>query len=96
MRKLAQAAVRHVLAADRNPVLRLVELAYDPTVSAETQVAAASAAAPFLFPKKSLEMTATLALDHPDAATIIDRLLRQCASLKPQNTIEALPLETVE
>ena len=90
MKKLANGVVRDVLASDRNPVLRLVEIAYDPSVDVMVQVQAASAACPYLFPRKSLDVTATVALDHPNASAIVDKLLRRFASLpQPSPLIEA-------
>jgi hypothetical protein len=95
---LAQRVVREVLACDRNPVLRLVEIAYDPKVPVDTQVAAAAAACPYLFPRKSLDVTATVALDHPNASAIVDKLLRRFASLPQHDTIDmpAMPQAAAE
>ena len=87
MKALANAVVRNVLAADRNPVLRLVEIGYDPAVPVEVQVSACAAAAPYLFPRKSLDVTATVALDAPNANAnananaIVEKLLGRLARL---------------
>ena len=90
MKALANAVVRNVLAADRNPVLRLVEIGYDPAVPVEVQVSACAAAAPYLFPRKSLDVTATVALDAPNANAIVEKLLGRLARLPIGNhpTIE--------
>lgn len=78
IRELASERVREVLATASDPLAILVEIANDRTVDVKLRVMAASAAAPFIFPKLSAAVVATVpAGEREDTAALVDRLMHR-------------------
>ena len=76
---------------ERNPLTRLLEIAYDPNASLELQFQAAHALAPFCAPRLSAAVVAAVpAGAQNDSAGVIDRILGRIAKREQvqQQTIE--------
>ena len=76
----ARTVVRSIMDEDRNPLTRLLEIAYDPAAPLELQFQAAHALAPFCAPRLSAAVVAAVpAGASNDHAVIIDRILGKIA-----------------
>ena len=90
IREMAQARVREVLTTAQDPLAVLVEIANDTSVDAQVRVTAATAAAPFMFPRLSAAVVATApATARDDTAGLVERLMQRFAKLAP-------PVPTIE
>jgi len=97
MREMAQARVREVLTTANDPLAVLIEVANDRKVDVQIRVAAASVAAPYMFPRLSAVVVASApATAKDDTAHLVERLMTRFARLAPPvPTIEAaLPSRT--
>lgn len=94
IRDMAQARVREVLTTAQDPLAVLVEIANDASVDVQVRVTAATAAAPFMFPRLSASVVATApASARDDTAGLVDRLMQRFARMAPAlTTIEADPV----
>jgi hypothetical protein len=81
------------MSEDRNPLTRLLEIAYDPAAPLELQFQAAHALAPFCAPRLSAAVVAAVpAGTQHDSGAVVDRILGRIAKreqlLPPAQTIE--------
>ena len=88
---MAKQRVREVLTTAQDPLSVLCEIAADPENDKPLRVQAATAAAPFMFPRLSAAVVATApASSRDDTAGLVDRLMQRFARLAPPPiTIEA-------
>lgn len=90
IRDMASSRVRQVLDTANDPLAILVEIANDEEVDVALRVQAASAAAPYMFPRLSASVVATApATARDDTAGLVDRLMNRFARLAP-------PVPTIE
>ena len=90
-RALAKATVSKVLTSERDPLLVLVDFAFDPELPAELRKESAVAALPYIHPRLSAVVTASV--QQPPAAdqsALMGKLLGQIAK------IEAARVPTIE
>ncbi len=91
---MASARVREVLTTANDPLAVLVEIANDRGVDVQVRVQAATAAAPFMFPRLSATVVATAPMSaRDDTAHLVDRLMarfQRIAQAVP--TIEGQPV----
>ena len=87
---MASARVREVLTTASDPLAVLVDIANDETVDVQVRVQAATAAAPFMFPRLSASVVATApAKAHDSTEHIVSRLMRKFERLAP-------PVQTID
>lgn len=87
---MASARVREVLTTSNDPLAVLVDIANDREVDVATRVQAASAAAPYMFPRLSASVVATApATARDDTAGLVERLMERFKRLAP-------PAQTIE
>ncbi len=91
---MATARVREVLTTSNDPIAILIGIANDATVDVQVRVQAATAAAPYMFPRLSAMVVATApASAKDDTAQLIERLMHRFSRLAaPVQTIEADPV----
>lgn len=88
VRTLAKKRVRAVLRGDEDPLSILVEIAADREQDVQVRVQAATAAAPFMFPRLSAAVVATAPMSSKDdTAGVVERLMQRFQRLAPP-TIE--------
>ncbi len=88
LRDMAKSRVREVLTTAQDPLAVLVEIANDRAVDVQVRVQAATAAAPFMFPRLSATVVATAPLSaRDDNAGLVERLMQRFARIG-QATIE--------
>lgn len=90
MRDLASARVREILTTATDPLAVLVEIAGNPEAEAPLRVQAATAACPYLYPRLSAAVVATVPGDSKvhDSAALVDRIMGKLARMVPL-TIES-------
>ena len=90
---MAKQRVREVLTTAQDPLSVLCEIAADPENEKPLRVQAATAAAPYMFPRLSASVVATAPSNASDmTAGLVDRLMQRFARLAPPPvTIEAEP-----
>ena len=98
LRDMAKSRVREVLTTKNDPIAVLVEIANDQDVDVKVRVEAATAAAPFMFPRLSAAVVATApASARDESGALVERLMARFQKLaQPVRTIEADPSEAVE
>jgi hypothetical protein len=85
IRQMANARVREVLTSANDPIAVLIDIANDSSVDVQVRVQAASAAAPYMFPRLSAAVVATApASAKDDTAALVERLMHRFARLAPQ------------
>ena len=94
IRDMANARVREVLTTANDPLAVLVEIANDHGVDVQVRVQAATAAAPFMFPRLSAAVVATAPMNAKDGtAHLVENLMRKFERLAaPVQTIDAEPV----
>lgn len=94
IRTMARSRVREILTTAQDPLAVLVEIANDAEVDVQVRVQAATAAAPFMFPRLSAMVVATApATAKDETAGLVERLMQRFARLAPPvRTIEAEPV----
>jgi hypothetical protein len=91
IRDMANSRVREVLATKLDPLAVLVDISNDPENDVQVRVAAASAAAPYLFPRLSMSVVGTASVTaKEDGAHLVQKLMDRIARLaQAPQTIEA-------
>lgn len=94
VRDMASARVREVLTTANDPLAVLVEIANDREVDVQVRVQAATAAAPFMFPRLSATVVATAPMSaRDDTAHLVDRLMARFQRIaQAMPTIEGQPI----
>ena len=98
VRDLAKARVRQVLNSSDDPLAILCEIASDREVDVQIRVTAASAAAPFMFPRLSASVVAMApATSRDETSGLVERLMRRFDLMapKPAETVDATLVEMV-
>lgn len=98
IRELANSRVREVLTTANDPIAVLVDIANDAEVDVQVRVQAATAAAPYMFPRLSATVVATAPMSaKDDTAGVIERLMQRfsriAAPVAPTIEGEASPSE---
>ena len=84
VRDMARERVREVLTTAQDPVAVLVEIANDKGHDVQVRVQAASAAAPYIFPRLSASVVATAPMaSKDDHAGLIERIMGKLAAKAP-------------
>ena len=96
IRSMAKSRVRQILETKNDPVAVLVDIANDTNVDVALRVQAATAAAPFMFPRLSAAVVsvAPQTAKH-DSERLIERLMTRFQRLAGP-TIEAQPIQVIE
>lgn len=93
IRDMANSRVREVLTTANDPLAVLVDIANDPAVEVQIRVQAASAAAPYMFPRLSATVVASAPLTARDnTAGLIERLMQRFSRMAAPPTIEVEPI----
>ena len=85
VRELARSRVKEVLKTEKDPIAVLVEIANNPANDVQVRVQAASAAAPFIFPRLSASVVAAAPAPtgKDDHQHLIERIMGKIARRAP-------------
>ena len=82
--KISRTRILKMLQGDRDPLERLIELAFDPETPIELQVSAAAAATPYLHPKLQAIVISQVPQDAAaNHAQLLERVMQRLERLAP-------------